>query len=259
MPIESPSTLYVAYSGGIDSTVLLHIVSQIAGTEAVALHCDHGLHCQSANWTMHCKAFCRSLKVQYIGTRLTFGEVERIDEQMARQSRYKWLASQIGGNQVLMTAHHKEDQVETLLLNLLRGAGPRGLSGIQPVRKFGEGWLARPLLEVSKKEIQDYAKKHHLSFIEDPSNQDTSFDRNYIRHLVIPKLGERWPGAVESIARSAKNLRSSRKLLEELGKIDLSACKTQETGCLYTGTQLSIEKFKAFKPASPGKFTSLLD
>ena len=244
MPIESSSTLCVAYSGGIDSTVLLHIVSQIAGTEVVALHCDHGLHCQSANWAMHCKAFSNSLKVQYIGTRLTFGEGDRIDEQMARQSRYKWLASQIVSNQVLLTAHHKDDQAETLLLNLLRGAGSRGLSGIQPVRKFGEGWLARPLLEVSKKEIQDYAKKHHLSFVEDPSNQDTSFDRNYIRHLVIPKLGERWPGAVESIAQSAKNLRSSRKLLEDLGKVDLSLCKTQETGCLYTGTQLSIENLK---------------
>ena len=125
-------------------------------------------------------------------------------------------------NEVLLTAQHRDDQAETLLFRLLRGAGVRGLSGMPRQRPLGKGHLLRPLLDVTRAELEAYAAEHQLSWIEDPSNQDRQFSRNYLRHQVFPVLTERWPQAVATMARSAAHLSEAQGLLDELAQIDLA-------------------------------------
>ena len=131
-------------------------------------------------------------------------------------------------NEVLLTAQHRDDQAETLLFRLLRGAGVRGLSGMPRQRPLGKGHLLRPLLDVTRAELEAYAAEHQLSWIEDPSNQDRQFSRNYLRHQVFPVLTQRWPQAVATMARSAAHLSEAQGLLDELAQIDLASAEHRQ-------------------------------
>jgi tRNA(Ile)-lysidine synthase len=143
-------------------------------------------------------------------------------ERAARDARYAAFIEATQANEVLLTAQHRDDQAETLLFRLLRGAGVRGLSGMPRQRPLGKGYLLRPLLDVTRAELEAYAAEHQLKWIEDPSNQDRQFSRNYLRHQVFPTLIQRWPQAMATMARSAAHLSEAQGLLDELAQIDLS-------------------------------------
>jgi tRNA(Ile)-lysidine synthase len=143
-------------------------------------------------------------------------------ERAARDARYLAFTEALQDNEVLLTAQHRDDQAETLLFRLLRGAGVRGMSGMPRQRALGQGHLSRPLLDITRTELEAYATEQGLSWIEDPSNQDRQYSRNYLRHQVFPLLAARWPQAVTTMARSAAHLREAQELLDELAQIDLA-------------------------------------
>lgn len=220
----TPGRYVVAFSGGLDSTVLLHALATSRDADAAALlavHIDHGLHSDSASWSRHCESFADSLGVDFIEMTVHIpADSGQGAEAAAREARYNALRSVIRHGDWLLSAHHKDDQAETLLLNLMRGSGPAGLAGIAAVRPFAEAWLVRPLLSVSRGDLQDYATVHDLTWIDDPSNKDQQFDRNYLRHEVMPLLENRWSGVVDRIRRSATLAGEASQLLDQLADAD---------------------------------------
>ena len=200
---ERPSRYLIAFSGGLDSSVLAHALSR-ADIPVVAIHIDHGLQEQSEAWSQHCEAFAKSLGIGFhcrkVAVQLESGKGP---EAAARDVRYSALHAELEPGDWLMSAHHREDQAETLLLNLVRGTGPAGIAGIGAVRRFGPGWLIRPLLYFDRADLQAYAESHDIHWIEDPSNADKRFDRNFLRHEVLPCLKTRWPDIASRLQRSA--------------------------------------------------------
>ncbi|CAN5337859.1 tRNA lysidine(34) synthetase TilS [soil metagenome] len=203
--------LQVAVSGGVDSTALLHAMAAIARGGASrrplrALHVEHGLHPESAAWASHCRTTAARLDVplQVLTIRVPVDAAAGV-EAAARTARYAALEAALGAGDILLTAHHRDDQAETLLLQLLRGAGPRGLSAMPAVRPFGRGRLARPLLAFGRAALVRYARRHGLAWLEDPANADLRFARSFLRVEVMPKLRARWPAAAANLARAARH------------------------------------------------------
>ncbi|WP_277760788.1 tRNA lysidine(34) synthetase TilS [Pseudomonas sp. A34-9] len=219
----------IAFSGGLDSTVLLHLLAHLAKSESVpplsAIHVHHGLQAAADAWPQHCQSVCDALGVPLQVERVTVQPGASL-ERAARDARYAVFSSLTSANDLLLTGQHRDDQAETLLFRLLRGAGVRGLSGMPAQRPVGQGTLVRPLLGISRAELQAYAQAHQLRWIEDPSNQDRQFSRNYLRHQIMPLLTGRWPQAQASMARSAAHLREAQGLLDELAQIDLAQAAT---------------------------------
>jgi tRNA(Ile)-lysidine synthase len=211
---RTSAELCVAYSGGLDSTVLLHALARAvvdrANYRMRAAHVDHQLQRDSASWRQHCGSVALSLQIEFVPLVVkVVADSELSPEAAAREARYSALRQILKPNEVLLTAHHADDQLETMLLALLRGAGLRGLSGVPSVQIFGGGWLARPLLEFSRAELEEWARAEQLQWLQDPSNENTSFDRNFLRHRVLPALRERWPAAAHSATRSTAHLREA--------------------------------------------------
>ncbi len=222
-----PGRYVVAFSGGLDSTVLLHALSSLAAERGIALlaiHVDHGLQPDSAEWSRHCAATAAAMGVEFRALEVTVQlESGQGPEASAREARYSALHGQLALDDWLMSAHHREDQAETLLLNLVRGAGPAGIAGIGELRRFGPGWLARPLIDVERAALRDYAEQHGLDWIDDPSNADRRFDRNFLRHEVLPRLRSRWPDISARLRRSALHAGEAAQLLADLAAADLVA------------------------------------
>ncbi|MBK4999473.1 tRNA lysidine(34) synthetase TilS [Pseudomonas sp. S31] len=224
-PWLSASTWYIAFSGGLDSTVLLHLLASHARNHASpplrALHVHHGLQPAADAWPAHCQSICDTLGIdlQVIHVQVAPGASL---EQAAREARYAAFEKLLGPGDVLFTAQHRDDQAETLLFRLLRGAGVRGLAGVPQRRPLGQGSLARPLLSQSRQQLQSFAQAHGLNWIEDPSNSDTRFARNYLRGEVMPVLQRRWPQAAQNMARSAEHLGEALGLLDEVAEADLA-------------------------------------
>ena len=227
-PWRSASGWCVALSGGLDSTVLLHLLASLAQREALpplsAIHIHHGLQAAADAWPAHCRELCAALSVPL--------QVEYVQvapgaslERAAREARYAAFAACMGAGEVLLTAQHRDDQAETLLFRLLRGAGVQGLSAMPVSRALGVGQLVRPLLNCSRDELLAYAREHKLTWIEDPSNADERFSRNYLRRQVLPALLGRWPQASASMARSAAHLSEAAQLLDELAQQDIAAAQ----------------------------------
>ncbi len=219
-----PANRYVvAFSGGLDSTVLLHALSGLeTDAEIVAIHVDHALQEDSAAWEHHCRQFAASLGIEFRSIRVRVQlESGKGPEASAREVRYSALLSRLAPGDWLLSAHHREDQAETLLLNLIRGSGPAGVAGIGDIRRFGPGWLARPLLNIDREALRDYADRTGLRWIEDPSNKDRRFDRNFLRHEVLPRLQSRWPDIAARLQRSAGHAGEASQLLIDLARIDL--------------------------------------
>ncbi|MBD9503542.1 tRNA lysidine(34) synthetase TilS [Pseudomonas sp. BGr12] len=214
----------VALSGGLDSTVLLHLLAQLAAREALppisAIHVHHGLQAVADAWPEHCQRFCDSLGVPMQVARVQVDDGAS-QERAAREARYAAFAAALGEGECLLTGQHRDDQAETVLFRLLRGAGVRGLSAMAVSRPFGVGMLLRPLLGFSRAELERYAHCHGLIWVEDPSNASDDYDRNYLRNRVLPGIVQRWPSAVETIARSAEHLAEADGLLGELAQSDL--------------------------------------
>ncbi|PIE82756.1 MAG: tRNA lysidine(34) synthetase TilS [Candidatus Contendobacter odensis] len=192
----------------MDSHVLLHYLAthqaQWRQQTLEAIYVDHGLHVESAAWAKHCADICQALHVPFrvlkVDARPTAGESP---EATARQVRYAALTATLKPDTALLTAHHRDDQAETLLLQLLRGAGVHGLAAMPAATQLGQGWLLRPMLSTDHTELHAYAHHYRLHWIEDASNTNTLIDRNYLRHRVLPLLRERWPAANCTLARSA--------------------------------------------------------
>jgi len=218
----------VALSGGVDSTALLHAMVQLgreySGNAIRAVHVNHHLHADADAWAQACQSLCNKLGVALICCDVTVEtDFDGGAEAAARKVRYSALAGLLDRGEILLTAHHRDDQVETLLLRLLRGAGPHGLASIGPRRPFGKGQVVRPLLAVSRAALEAYAKQQNLEWLEDPANTDTTFDRNFLRHRVLPELRERWPGLGETIPRAARLSGETAQMLDDLANIDIAA------------------------------------
>jgi tRNA(Ile)-lysidine synthase len=246
VPDPRTARFCVAFSGGVDSSVLLHSMAalraQWPGMSARALHVNHHLQPQADNWARHCIEFasgaavdCRVLDVSVAPAR---GESM---EAAARHARYSSLSGALGAGEYLLTAHHRDDQLETVLLQLLRGAGVAGLSGMPARTTLGRGHQLRPLLDVAHAELVAYAIGAGLHWIEDVSNIDTRFDRNFLRQQLLPVLYARWPAAAETVARSARHLAEAQSLLTERAREDLAAARA--------GANLRIATLRALAPA----------
>lgn len=225
-PWRNAPAWHIAFSGGLDSTVLLHLLASLANTETLpplsAVHVHHGLQATADLWPEHCQSVCDTLGVPLRIMRVQVRPGASL-ERAARDARYQAFAEVIGAGHVLLTGQHRDDQAETLLFRLLRGAGVRGLAAMAVQRPLADGYLVRPLLDVSREALEAYAHAHQLKWIEDPSNADPRFSRNYLRHRVFPVLTERWPQAVSSLARTAEHLSEAQGLLDELARMDLHA------------------------------------
>ena len=224
--IDLGKTLWVAFSGGIDSTVLLHAIysaSKITGHNVKAIHVDHQIHQDSKQWSEFCEKQCKyySIPVKTITVDLQSVSDKGV-EGAARLARYQAFEQCLSENDVLFTAHHADDQLETILLQLFRGAGVQGLTGCAAQRDLGESRVIRPLLEVSREQIEAYAGQHNLNWLNDPSNDLVEHDRNYLRHEVMPLLHQRWQGLRETVARSSQWQIESAQLLDYLAQLTLN-------------------------------------
>ena len=219
----------VAFSGGLDSTVLLHLLAELRGREALpsisAIHVAHGLQAAAEAWPAHCRAACEWLGVDLQVVHVTVDRSTASLEQAARDARYAAFAEALLPGEILLTAQHCDDQAETLLFRLLRGAGVRGLGGIPSSRPLGEGRLVRPLLNASRAELEAWARSRDLQWVEDASNLDTRYARNYLRQQIMPLLTAHWPRAAVSLSRAAEHCREADALLGELAEQDLAPAR----------------------------------
>ncbi len=233
--------LCVAFSGGMDSHVLLHVTSQLLQTQdAIALraiHINHGLHHESEQWAKHAQQVCDELNVPLVVRNVVVDEkAEKANgpEGGARLARYEAFADIVHPGEHLLLAQHADDQVETFLLQALRGSGPDGLASIPRKRTFVGAYMGRPLLGCTQESLAEHAQANGLSWIEDPSNADNRFDRNFIRNEVLPLIRTRWPAATRTLSRSAMRCAASVQTLHDVAYEDLSVVRVQGT------TELSI-------------------
>jgi tRNA(Ile)-lysidine synthase len=220
--------LAVAFSGGLDSTVLLHALAAIPALRARglrALHVDHGLHPDSRSWALQCRALCESWRLPFDSLATEVRADGRGLEAAAREARYAALLAAMRPEETLVLAQHRDDQAETVLLRLLRGAGSAGLAAMRPLAARGDRPLWRPLLAVPRRALQAYAEAHRLAWIDDPANADPAHLRNHLRHAVLPLLRERWPQADAALAASAALLAEDAALVDELAATALAGAR----------------------------------
>lgn len=229
---------YVAYSGGVDSHVLLHCCASIPRLKdkLVAVYVHHGLLAEAESWAEHCEKTAEHLGVEFLTFRVNAKPASgESPEEAARNARYAAFKSLITVGDVLLLAQHREDQLETVLLQLFRGSGLRGLSGMPERAAFGAGIMLRPLLNTAKQAINDYADAHQLSWVEDPSNQSNDYDRNFLRNAVVPLLKQRWPAIDKTVTRSAKHCADAQVLVDEVSDELFDAVFNPADKTLYIG------------------------
>ncbi|MDH3688310.1 MAG: tRNA lysidine(34) synthetase TilS [Gammaproteobacteria bacterium] len=244
----------VAFSGGLDSHVLLHALVSLRERGLVsvsALHANHMLVAESLDWEEHCRRICEGYKVPCQVERLNVSLAPgQSAEQQARRARYAWFSSQVTAACPLATAHHRDDQAETLLLQLLRGSGINGLVGMPVTRPLGTGLLMRPLLGFDRGALHHYAETVGLRWIEDPTNEDIGLDRNYLRHQVIPKLRMRWPQLPTVLQRVTQHMGDAKQILDGVAEADMKRCL--RFGCPHlfgNDAVLSVSGINALSPA----------
>jgi tRNA(Ile)-lysidine synthase len=211
----------LAFSGGLDSCVLLHLLANSRFlTNTKLWHVNHGLQIEADNMADFCQqqanAYHLELKLSHLNLQATESNIEAI----ARTARYALFANELTQNDCLLTAHHLDDQVETFLLNVLRGSGSAGLRGIAAQRSIAKARLIRPMLHFKRDILLDYANQHKLQWFEDPSNSSVQFNRNYIRHKVTPVIKQRWPNYQLSIASVCDIQADTQQLLDDLATLD---------------------------------------
>lgn len=229
-PFLSARRWVVAYSGGVDSHVLLHLLAKLPQHPPIhAIHINHQLQPQASDWVEHCQQQAAALDIPFTCIDI---EVDKHSgqglEAQARDARYYAFEELLEAGDVLMQGHHRDDQVETFMLRLLRGSGSKGLSAIPQQRTIADAQLFRPLLSMRKRDIEAYARSHRLQWVEDPSNQANDFDRNYLRNKVLPLLEVRWPNYRSTLARAAQFSEQSHQLNQELASIDAESLQLDE-------------------------------
>lgn len=227
----APRQLTLAYSGGLDSQLLLHLLvapCQTLGITLTAVHIHHGISRHADAWAEFCQQQCQKLGVNFKLHRVQLQGHTAL-EQQARDARYQVLTDYVTArDSALMTAHHANDQLETLLLALKRGAGLAGMAGMAESRPFGKGLLLRPWLNFSRQQLEHVARALQLSWVEDESNQSAEFDRNFLRLEVIPKLSERWPALITTSARTSQHLQQALELADYYTERALADCATPD-------------------------------
>ena len=236
--------LCVGLSGGCDSVVLLHVLAVLGPRGNLrAVHVHHGLSANADRWAAFCADYCRDLGIDLLVERV---EVDRHSglglEAAAREARYGVFSGSAG--ELLLLGHHQGDQAETLLFNLLRGAGVAGAAGIPVERRRQQLRILRPLLDVSRDEIETYARDHQLAWVDDESNRDTGLSRNFLRHRVLTVLGARFPAAERNLAQAAGHFAEADVLLGELALIDWRSAADGEALKLAMLRELSLPRLK---------------
>jgi tRNA(Ile)-lysidine synthase len=234
--------VWVAYSGGCDSTVLLHLLKCEGVRRLRAIHVHHGLQAAADDWVQRCQLSCSRLDVPLTVVPVAIDRKHPAGpEGAAREARYAALRGLLQPGDCLVTAHHRDDQAETVLLRLLRGSGVGGVAAMRPLSPFAPGVLWRPLLQVSRSALRAYAAALELDWVEDPHNADPAYARSWLRHEILPRLLQRWPQALDSLARFAGHAAEAAELLDEIAVADLASAR------LAGG--LSIPVLRALSPA----------
>jgi tRNA(Ile)-lysidine synthase len=233
----------VAFSGGVDSTALLAALVEIRkrGLRVRAVHVNHGIHPNAPLWSEHCRGLARQLDVpmEIVAAKVSRAAGESL-EAAAREARYAVLADLLEAGEFLLTAHHEDDQLETVLLQLFRGSGLAGLAAMPEITPFARGSLVRPLLPRSRSELQEWVQAKNLSWIEDDTNADESLDRNYLRRSVLPGIRERWKGVANAVSRSARHAAEGQRLLDLLARSDVEKASN--------GADLFVPALRALQP-----------
>lgn len=244
---ESAATGFcIALSGGSDSMVLLHVMAEVRmhnpQVQLRALHVNHQLQNQSAQWAEHCQRSAQELGIDCDVLRVNVADIGELGvEAAARAVRYAAFKTALQPGEVLLTAHHADDQLETILLALMRGSGVDGLAAMPACIRFGQGWHARPLLGFTHEALHDWAQARQLHYISDPSNDDTHFDRNFLRQGVVPMLKSRWPAIARTASRSASHLAEAQSLLDDWTENDYLLATVDDA--------LSVDALRELPPA----------
>lgn len=232
-----PGPVAVGFSGGMDSSVLLHALAHTAAARQRglrAIHVDHGLHADSSRWVTQCRRAAAELDVDLRSERVQVeASIGMGREAAARAARMAAFAAALSAGEILALAQHADDQAETVLLKLLRGAGPEGVGGMRRLRRFAAGVLWRPLLALPRAALRDYADAHHLDWIEDPSNSDLGLRRNFLRHEILPRLQQHWPQARAALAHSAAWARNAAAFIEEQATQALQRLRGSDPATLH--------------------------
>jgi tRNA(Ile)-lysidine synthase len=233
---------WLGLSGGLDSSCLLHLLSRLESHPPLtAVHIDHQLNPMSATWSAHCERHCAALGVDFVSRRVDVRPGGAGPEAAARAARYTAFEELLEEGELLLLAHHADDQVETFFLRLLRGAGTHGLTGMPASRPLGSGSLLRPLLDFHRSDLETYAREESLDWVEDDSNRDPGFDRNYLRHTVLPRIEERWPGYRDSV----EQLMQALVALEEAQAHEWRPLLESASGELFGEPVLDLERLAA--------------
>jgi len=244
------TSLVIAYSGGVDSQVLLHAIAKLRHAKKLpnaitVCHVNHGLSINATTWQSFAEQACQKLNLPFVACPVNVQpQVQQSLEALAREARYQALQSIYDEQSLITTGHHRDDQAETFLLALKRGSGLKGLSAMAAETRQGKDIFIRPLLNMSRADIVNYAKEQKLDWIEDESNSDTRFDRNFIRQKIMPLLSERWPSIAQTINRSSRHCLEGQLLLNEMAGQDLATCQLSEQ-CLSVSelSKLSTARF----------------
>jgi tRNA(Ile)-lysidine synthase len=232
--------LAVAVSGGADSAALLAVLRgySFRGLNVRAVHVDHGLQSAAADLRQACVLLCGKLQVPLSILSVVVEALPGASiEEAARDARYAALSSDLHHHEILLTAHHREDQAESLLLQALRGAGIKGMSGMPVRRALGVGWHLRPLLDVSQRELLEFAASFKLPYVADPMNWDLRLDRVYLRREIWPLIKQRWPGAAGTLSRAAQHAADAQEFLDEAARVDFAMIRD--------GACLSLSRLRA--------------
>ena len=202
--LSPENKIFVAFSGGLDSTALLFLCNRALKQRKImnlkAIHINHNLSKNSDNWEQHCESFCKSNNIEFKSFIIEVTKNRSSIESQARQERYKIFESLMDENDQILLAHHRDDVFETILLRLFRGTGVDGLSGLNKKRSLGKGEIIRPFLNLSKSDLKIYIEENNLSYVEDDTNSNNDFDRNFLRNEIIPSLDRRWSKLSERAA-----------------------------------------------------------
>ena len=233
----------IALSGGLDSTALLAALtaSRPPRLRIRAIHVNHGIHPNAAQWSEHCRALARrcGIGLSVVTTRVSRSRGASL-EAAAREVRYAKLAELLEPGEFLLTAHHEDDQLETVLLQLFRGSGLAGLAAMPPLAPFAAGWLARPLLSRTRSELEEWVRGAGLEWVEDDTNADERLDRNYLRRRVLPVIRERWKGVGPAVSRSARHVAEGQRLLDAIARTDVERASS--------GAQLFVPALRVLQP-----------
>lgn len=240
----------VAYSGGVDSRVMLDILAGLKpnNKNLVLIHVNHGLSVLAEQWEAQAREVAKFYNAEIKVAHLNMSDTSGVEEK-ARDLRYAFINENTRPGDMLFMGHHKNDNAETLLFRLFRGTGLKGLMGIPESRSMGNATLVRPMLQVLRSQIKDYAEKKGLSWVEDDSNADSKYSRNFIRNDVIPLLETRWKSVVSTLTSLTEKAAEAETLLSQIAEEDMATIKFEDKNGVVYNDAIDMEKLKALSEA----------